>query len=65
MGVEIRNRENIGVSRQGLVCLVGSTAPKHVIKNLKQVNKKVGEGLATAIETGEKVTEKTKKTLGK
>ncbi|KAN0100941.1 hypothetical protein V8E55_000925 [Tylopilus felleus] len=29
-----------------------------------KVNKKVGEGLASAIETGEKATEKTKKTLG-
>lgn len=33
--------------------------------NLEQVNKKVGEGLASGIETGEKATEKTKKTLGK
>ncbi|KAF9243757.1 hypothetical protein BU15DRAFT_71883 [Melanogaster broomeanus] len=30
----------------------------------KKVNKKVGEGLASAIETGEKATEKTKQTLG-
>lgn len=36
-----------------------------LIENFEQVNKKVGEGLATAIETGEKATEKTKKTLGK
>ena len=34
-------------------------------RTFEQVNKKVGEGLATAIETGEKATEKTKKTLGK
>lgn len=30
-----------------------------------KVNKKVGRGLASAIETGEQVTEKTKQTLGK
>lgn len=33
--------------------------------DFEQVNKKVGEGLASAIETGEKATEKTKETLGK
>lgn len=33
-------------------------------RDVEQVNKKVGEGLATAIETGEKATETTKKTLG-
>lgn len=38
---------------------------KCVIESSEQVNKKVGEGLATAIETGEKATEQTKKTLGK
>ncbi|KAI6045190.1 hypothetical protein EDC04DRAFT_2639007, partial [Pisolithus marmoratus] len=31
---------------------------------LHQVNKKVGKGLASAIETGERATEKTKETLG-
>ena len=30
-----------------------------------KVNKSVGKGLASAIETGEQVTEKTKQTLGK
>ncbi|KAF8261822.1 hypothetical protein EI94DRAFT_1434377, partial [Lactarius quietus] len=30
-----------------------------------KLNKSVGKGLASAIETGEQVTEKTKQTLGK
>jgi len=30
-----------------------------------KMNKKVGRGLASAIETGEKAAEKTKETLGK
>ncbi|KIJ68789.1 hypothetical protein HYDPIDRAFT_37223 [Hydnomerulius pinastri MD-312] len=47
---------------------VTSVASKSVTGKVSEVadklNKKVGQGLASAIETGEKATEKTKETLG-
>ncbi|KAG2370267.1 hypothetical protein BDR07DRAFT_1476264 [Suillus spraguei] len=41
-----------------------STVPGKVSEMADKVNKKVGRGLASAIETGEKAAGKTKETLG-
>ncbi|KAH9170320.1 hypothetical protein EDB89DRAFT_1326482 [Lactarius sanguifluus] len=41
------------------------TATEKAAEVADKVNKSVGRGLASAIETGEQVTEKTKQTLGK
>ncbi|KAI0067547.1 hypothetical protein BV25DRAFT_1818905 [Artomyces pyxidatus] len=44
--------------------IAAKTATEKVSEVADKVNKSLGQGLASAIETGEKATEKTKQTLG-